>query len=150
MPIFISIRRSSACICIHTRIYIICIYICIYMECYMAYKISTWHASHIASIPDYWLRLLVIPEPPDPGCLAFPVTLTVLALQRVFGHREHLCPFWMHHALCNWPRLHGGSAGPLPELPISDAWRLKRRSFCVLCVLESGKSTRESNFAYWS
>ena len=67
---------------------------------------------------------------PDPGCLAFPVTLTVLAIQRVFGHHEHLCPFWMHHALCNWPRLHGGSAGPLPELPISEAWASCRVGKC--------------------
>ena len=80
----------------------------VYIECYMAYnKINIMGWSLLSA------QIL-------PGCLAFPVTLTVLAIQRVFGHHEHLCPFWMHHALCNWPRLHGGSAGPLPELLISE------------------------------
>ena len=54
------------------------------------------------------------------SCLAFPVIITYLALTRLFGNRVKVCPFYMHHALCNWPRLHAGSAGPLPELSISE------------------------------
>ena len=53
-------------------------------------------------------------------CLAFPVILTALAISRLFGAKSNRCPFYMHLAICNWERLHRGSAGPLPELPISE------------------------------
>ena len=54
------------------------------------------------------------------SCLASPVVVAILALAYWFGHDVKECPFKMHDALCNWPRLYGGSSGPLPELEISE------------------------------
>ncbi|CAK9043724.1 40S ribosomal protein S7 [Durusdinium trenchii] len=56
------------------------------------------------------------------ACLASPVVVAILALSYWYNHGKHdvPCPWYMHDALCNWPRLYGGSSGALPALNISE------------------------------